>query len=87
VKLVRRKRRRKPRLCFYSLGKYWATEWFPSRPYKPGKEPFIPEGAELHGPTPPKRERRLRPRKGRRLIYPPLGWDQLTFPFPFVPRK
>ena len=87
MRLVRRMQKRKPRRCIYFFGKGYEVDWFPSRRYKPGEEPFIPYGAELYGPTPPKRVRRLRPKKGRRLIYPPLGWDQLTFPFPFVPRK
>lgn len=87
MKLVRRKRKREARLCIYHFPGYHVVAWFPSRPCRPGKEPIVTEGMEPRGPTPPKRERRLRPRKGRPLIFLPPGWEQLTLPFPFVPRK
>ena len=82
MKLVRRKRKREPRLCRYQIENYFVWEWFPSRPCRPGKEPMIPAGVDPSGPTPRKRVRRLRPRKGRPLIFLPPGWEQLILPFP-----
>jgi hypothetical protein len=79
VKLVRRKRRRKPRLCVYIVENYLVIDWFPSRPCKPGKKIIIPDGVEPCRPLPRKR---LIPRKGRPLVFLPPGWEQLTFPFP-----
>ena len=81
MKLVRRKRRRKPRLCIYVAenADYLVIDWFPSRPCKPGKETIIPEGVEPCRRLPRKR---LRPRKGRPLVFPPPGWEQLLLPFP-----
>ena len=100
MKLVRRKRKRES-LLFLWVGEgyfiansrgekviwvhdpFTVMEYYPSRH---GENTAMIEGLEMR----PRRrapKRRLRPRKGRPLIYPPPGWEQLTFPFPFVTRK
>ena len=100
MKLVRRKRKRES-LLFLWVGEgyyianergkkvifvhdpFTVMEYYPSRH---GENTAMAEGLEMR----PRRrvpKRRLRPRKGRSLIFLPPGWEQLTFPFPFTRRK
>ncbi len=95
MKLVRRKRKRESLLFLWKGEGYYiqnergqkviwvpdpyiVMEYYPSRR---GEKPAMTEGLEMR----PRRrlpKRRLRPRKGRPLVYLPPEWEQLTFPFP-----
>ena len=100
MKLVRRKRKRES-LLFLWVGEgyfianergekviwvhdpFTVMEYYPSRH---GENTAMAEGLEMR----PRRrypKRRLRPKKGRPLIYLPPNWEQLLLPWPWPRRK
>ena len=92
MKLVRRKLktrrgRRKRGVCVFDTEFCCPKRWDINHYCDRSRYLLMPGWLDPEPRPPRKLVRYVRPRKGRRLIYPPLGWDQLTFPFPFVLRK